>query len=116
MWWVLSSCEWYISAVAGIDYKNVSTTLIFSECANKSCVRITILDDMTVERRETFSISLESIDRRITLDQDSADGEVTIMDNEGRTYHKMYKHMDLSVFDISSSCSFFSFSGSGDFE
>ena len=116
MWFYCQVVNGIFSAVAGIDYENVSTTLIFSECANKSCVRITILDDMIVERRETFSISLESIDRRITLDQDSANGEVTIMDNEGRTYHKLYKHMDLSVFDISSSCSFFSFSGSGDFE
>lgn len=115
---VLSSCEWYISAVAGIDYESVSTTLTFSECANKSCVRITILDDRTVERRQIFSISLESTDSRIMLDQDSVDGKVTIMDNEGRTYHKIcyIKTWTCQCSDKSSFCSFFSFSCSGDFE
>ena len=84
-------------AVVGIDYENVTTILTFPECANKSCVRITILDDMTVERRQTFTISLENIDSRITLDRDSVDGEVTIMDNEGCMYC-MYGTFQCSIY------------------
>ena len=65
-----------------MDYENVSTILTFPECESKSCVNISILDDVTVEKNQTFSISLDSTDSRIIIDPDLKDGEVTIMDNE----------------------------------
>ena len=37
-----------------MDYVSVFTILTFPECANKSCVNIIILDDMTVEKNETM--------------------------------------------------------------
>ena len=55
------------------------------------------MDDMTVERRQTFTISLENIDSRITLDRDSVDGEVTIMDNEECMYC-MYGTFQCSIY------------------
>ena len=69
-----------------MDYESVSTILIFPECATQSCVNISILDDVTVEMNQTFSISLDSTDMRIIVDSDfvgtEVDGEVVIVDNE----------------------------------
>ena len=70
-----------------MDYDNVSTILTFPECANKSCVNISIVDDETVEKSKTFSISLASTDRRIIVDPDLVDGKVVIMDNEESEYY-----------------------------
>ena len=77
-----------ISAVDGMDYENVSTILTFPECANKSCVNIIILNDMTVEmnRNERFSISLDSTDDSVMLDPDLVDGEVVIRDDDDCEY------------------------------
>ena len=73
-----------------MDYDNVSTILTFPECANKSCVNISIVDDETVEKSKTFSISLASTDRRIIVDPDLVDGKVVIMDNEGECLLLIY--------------------------
>ena len=70
-----------------MDYENVSTILIFPACANQSCVNISILDDVTVEKNHTFNISLDSTDSRIIVDPDLEDGEVIIMDNEECEYY-----------------------------
>ena len=70
-----------------MDYENVSTILTFPECANKSCVNISIVDDMTVEKSKTFSISLASTDRRITVVPNLVDGKVVIMDNDESEYY-----------------------------
>ena len=71
-----------------MDYDNVSTILTtFPECANKSCVNISIFDDEIVEKSKTFSISLASTDRRIIVDPDLVDGKVVIMDNDESEYY-----------------------------
>ena len=50
----------------------------------RKCLRVTIVDDYSVEKRESFSISLErteNLDDRIRISPDS--GTVTIEDNDG---------------------------------
>ena len=74
-----------------MDYVSVSTILTFPECANKSCVNIIILDDMTVEKNENerFTISLDSTDDRVMLDPDLVDGEVVIREDDDCEYYNM---------------------------
>ena len=74
-----------------MDYESVSTILTFPECANKICVNIIILDDMTVEKNENerFSISLNSTDDRVMLDPDLVDGEVVIREDDDCEYNNM---------------------------
>ena len=70
----------------------MSTILTFPECANKSCVNIIILDDMTVEINvnERFSISLNSTDHSVMLAPDLVDGEVVIRDNDDCAYYNSW--------------------------
>ena len=79
----------HFNAVAGMDYENVSTILTFPECANKSCVNIIILNDMTVDlyRNERFSISLDSTDDSVMLDPDLVNGKVVISDDDNCEYN-----------------------------
>ena len=74
-----------------MDYVSVFTILTFPECANKSCVNIIILDDMTVEKNENerFSISLDSTDGSVMLDPDLVDGEVVIREDNDCEYYNM---------------------------
>ena len=65
----------------------MSTILIFPACANQSCVNINISDDATVEKNQTFSISLDSTDSRIIVDPNLEDGEVIIIDNDECEYY-----------------------------
>ena len=67
----------------------MSTVLTFPECANKSCVNISILNDGTVEinENERFSISLNSTDDSVMLAPDLVDGEVFIRDNDNCEYN-----------------------------
>ena len=56
----------------------------FSANQRRLCVTISIVDDMVVEQRESFSITLErtpDLNSRITLSSDSA--EVVIPNNDG---------------------------------
>ena len=56
----------------------------FSANQRRLCVNISIVDDMIVEQRESFSITLErtpDLNSRITLFPDSA--EVVIPNNDG---------------------------------
>ena len=71
-----------------MDYESVFTILTFPECATQSCVNISILDDVTVEKnkKERFSISLDSSDDSVMLDPDLVDGEVVIMDEDCEYY------------------------------
>ena len=96
-----------------MDYESVSTILTFPECATQSCVNIVILDDVTVEMNQTFSISLDSTDMRIIVDSDfvggtEVDGEVVIVDNECECYSK-------GVSETWTVCSFNTFCSSSSF-
>ena len=60
--------------------------MFFEECETRSCIEITIIDDLILEMDEYFSISLErttDLDIRITLSPTS--GEVVIVDDDGTT-------------------------------
>ena len=58
--------------------------MTFSENDPMECLRVDIVDDYSVEKRESFSISLvrtENLDDRITISPES--GRVTIEDDDG---------------------------------
>ena len=81
-----------LSSFTGITLGNsiVGTTIIlgFAQCEKKSCVSVSIVDDVIVEDVETYGITLEKTpDLGLTLDP--ADGVVKITDNDGRHYNSM---------------------------
>ena len=89
-----------------MDYESVSTILTFPGCANKTCVNIVILNDMTVEmnERETFSISLDSTDDSVMLDPDLVDGEVVIRDDDDCEYYNSWLCKTWTVQCFNMSC------------
>ena len=44
-------------SVDPLDYKALSTTLMFTACETRHCLNVTIVDDMTVERNETLDVT-----------------------------------------------------------
>ena len=82
------------------DYTGLSgSNLPFSACQNRSCVNITIHDDMIVENVESFTVTLErtpGLDMRITLDQVEAGIEITDDDGEEFTVYAVTRHTSLS--------------------
>ena len=71
------------------DHSGVSGDLVFPTCISERCIRIPIIDDMMVEQRESFFVSLQKpdeVDNRIKIDRDSARKEVIILDNDGKYY------------------------------
>ena len=71
------------------DHSGVSGDLVFSTCISESCIRIPITDDMMVEQRESFFVSLqrtEGLDTRIQIDPDFDEKEVTIVDDDSKYY------------------------------
>ena len=66
------------------DYGTVSTMLRFGACETRSCVNLSIMNDVTLEPGETLHVNLErttELDSRITLN--SVDGEIDIIDDDG---------------------------------
>ena len=63
-----------------MDYDPHSMTSMVVTC-ERQCVNITIVDDTVVETLETFAVTLERNDTRVTLHP--ADGQVKISDNDG---------------------------------
>ena len=63
----------------------MSTTLRFAACETQTCVNITIIESVAVDRKvETFVVALErtpDLPDRIILD--AVNGSITILDNEG---------------------------------
>lgn len=76
-----------IFPVTPMDYGSLSSiTLSFGACDTRHCQMIPIVDDSTLEQEETFSVELESTDdlhTRISLIR--TNGQITIIDNDGRT-------------------------------
>ena len=65
------------------DYGAVSSFLRFNSCQNRSCVNVSITNDMVVENSESFSITLErtdDLDSSIILNP--VVGEIEITDND----------------------------------
>ena len=66
------------------DFVPQNRLLRFSANQRKLCVTVTIIDDLTVEQRETFVISLErppDLHNRISISSDS--GYVVIPNDDG---------------------------------
>ena len=67
------------------DFEFDNSIFIFDGCSNRSCVNVTIIDDMIVEpltkiRRDKFYVALTGSDR-ITLSTDTS--TIYIRDNDG---------------------------------
>jgi hypothetical protein len=66
------------SAQNGLDYQLFQASLQFSGANQRSCINIELLNDLTTEGVETFTILLNTEEDRITLTSDSA--AITIID------------------------------------
>ena len=68
-----------------MDYNALTDALLsFAECAQQSCINVTILDDLVDEPTELFNVTLErtaGLDSRIELNP--VDGVVEIEDDDG---------------------------------
>ena len=66
-----------------MDYSVAFTLLMFNMCEARKCTDITIINDVTLENVEYFSVSLvtSNLDPTISLNQDVA--EIEIIDNDG---------------------------------
>ena len=82
----------YIFAVAVDDFVPQNRILRFSANQRKLCVTVIIIDDLAVEQRESFIISLErppDLHNRISISPDRGDvvipnddGEIVVCTNE----------------------------------
>ena len=77
-----------IFTVASIDYGALSSTLMFGSCETRSCVNVTIVDDLVDEPEEFFYVTLtktSDLDSRISLNPfDGQIGQIEIIDNDGK--------------------------------
>ena len=66
-----------------MDYPHAAQTgvLIFSLTVSSVCVDVSIEDDNIVENPETFTVTLNTSEPRVTLDPDEV--MVAIFDNDG---------------------------------
>ena len=67
-----------------MDYLELNSTLSFDACQNRSCINVTIVDDLVDEPLEYFDFTLErtpDLDTRISLNP--VDGRIAMIDNDG---------------------------------
>ena len=64
-----------------IDYGRISVELTFNPTVNRACEDIIIVDDDEFEIKESFNVTLTTIDGDATLEPDS--GIVFITDEDG---------------------------------
>ena len=75
-----------------MDYGTLSTTLMFAACEMRQCDNISIVDDVTLEMTESFSVTLErtpDLSSMITLNP--VDGKMDVFDDDDRK-HNYYKY------------------------
>ena len=73
-----------------MDYVPVNQTVVFDMCETRSCVTVTIIDDFIVERNERFFFALyRTPGLHPNIDLDPVDGEVVILDDDGRYIYQM---------------------------
>ena len=66
------------------DFEAVFSTLTFDPCDLEKCINVQIKEDARVERDESFEIFLKwDSDQDSILDPNSANGTITIQDNDG---------------------------------
>ena len=85
-----------------MDYGAVSTLLSFAACQMRSCVNVSIENDIVLENVEPFAVTLErtpELDSRITLNP--VDGVVEIIEVcitwYGRSLSVLHKFLPLTV-------------------
>ena len=74
------------------DHQGVHTNLTFDRCVSEYCHRIPITNDMIVEQRESFYVSLarpEDLDERIKLNSGHIEREVIILDDDSKWHAQM---------------------------
>ena len=75
-------------SVSPMNYVAVSTLLMFSFCETRQCTDIAIMNDVLIEDKVSFSVSLmrtSELDTRITLDP--TDGKIVI--DKGLLYYRL---------------------------
>ena len=66
---------------ASMDYTTLSPiVLTFGECDVRRCVNVSIDDDLVIEAEESFAVTLEEMEERITISRE--DGNITIIDDD----------------------------------
>ncbi len=71
--------------LGGLDYVEVAQALVIGS-GERRCVNVTIIDDDSAERMETFTVSLTSANSELQPFQ----ATVTIMDNDGTLLYSIY--------------------------
>ena len=76
----------FCSIVDGEDFQQIDDMIVtFGDCQNRSCINITIVDDMVNEPVESFTYTLEMIPgSNSAICLEPVGGEVTIFDDDGR--------------------------------
>ena len=86
------------SAIAGSDYRSVSTTLTFrnGEPLTRS-VAVTLIDNTVVEPQESFSVRLSSVRNAVLAD---GTGVATVLDDDARPNHSPSCSIDTPTGDL----------------
>ena len=88
---LLSICNCFVVSpspllpTASRDHTGTTTNITFKDCSRRVCKNVTVIDDMSLERDEIFSISLSTLsnhDSRIQLSGVRKD--VTIQDTDSK--------------------------------
>ena len=70
--------------MSGQDYGGRSTTLSFGACDDRSCMNVTIYNDVRVEPLvETFSVALSATSEDTRIRVNTHPSTVVIMDDDG---------------------------------
>ena len=82
----MSYTLFFCSIVDGEDFQQIDDMIVtFGDCQNRSCINITIVDDMVNEPVESFTYTLEMIPgSNSAICLEPVGGEVIIIDDDGR--------------------------------
>ena len=82
----MSYTLFFCSIVDGEDFQQIDDMIVtFGDCQNRSCINITIVDDMVNEPVESFTYTLEMIPvSNSAICLKPVGGEVIISDDDGR--------------------------------
>ena len=73
-----------VFAVAGNDYQGVSTTLRLQRCVTRTCITVSVVNDVRMEAvRETFTLVLENTNQDSRIRVSTQPSTVYITDNDG---------------------------------
>ena len=98
-----SVCIYYLCSTEspGDYFRVVLATLPFVACDRRSCLNLTIVNDLILENTEQFTLSLTrsaDLDQRIFLDP--VDAIVDIIDNDGTPTIANILHFSLHLLTI----------------